>query len=202
MQDRLRPWLALLISALVHAGVACFLLGQANRAARESGSAALPGPVLMLRVLSPAQPARLDRAAQAAEVARADTPVPPTPPAERADLAAAETNDAGGSAPDEREKHYFGAGAMTQQPEVAAGMVAGRLLVVPGITPQTVSLQVWISDEGRVERIALDSPMSDKEEQMLLAAFAGVKFQPGRIGRIAVRGHLAMRVMLDYDLRL
>jgi hypothetical protein len=81
-------------------------------------------------------------------------------------------------------------------------MVAGKLLVVPGITPQTVDLQVWISDEGTVERVTLDSPMSEEEEQLLLAAFASVRFQPGRIGRIAVRGHLAMQVMLDDTLRM
>jgi len=73
---------------------------------------------------------------------------------------------------------------------------------VPGITPQTVALQVWISDEGKVERVAVDSPMNLEEEQLLLAAFASVRFQPGRIGRIAVRGRLAMEIMLDYALRL
>jgi hypothetical protein len=100
------------------------------------------------------------------------------------------------------ERHYFGAEAMTQQPRVAQGMVAGKILVVPGITPQTVQVQVWISDEGAVERVALESPMQEDEERMLLAAFAGVKFHPGRIGRIAVRGHLAMEVMLDYAIRM
>jgi hypothetical protein len=109
---------------------------------------------------------------------------------------------AGGNVAGPVERHYFGAGSMTQQPRVASGLVGGRLLVVPGITPQTVSLQVWISDEGVVERVALDSPLSKEEEQMLRSAFAGVRFQPGRIGRIAVHGHLAMQVMLDYAIRL
>lgn len=65
-----------------------------------------------------------------------------------------------------------------------------------------MALQVWISDDGAVERVALNSPMSEKEEQLLLAAFASVRFQPGRIGRIAVRSHLALEVMLDYAVRL
>lgn len=198
MANRLRPWLALVVSALVHLGLALFLVGQASRPAREGGSAALPGPAMMVRLVSAVRPAAHDSVALAA--AELPAAAPASRPAPAVTLQRAE---AGGSAVAEApERHYFGASAMTQQPEVAEGLVGGKLLVVPGITPQAVDLQVWISDEGAVERIALDSPMSEKEEQMLLAAFASVRFQPGRIGRIAVRGHLAMQIMLDYALRL
>lgn len=188
MGSRLRPSLALLVSALVHAGLALVLLGQASRVTSDGGSAARPGPVLTVRLLGAARPAAAPdgmplASAEPHAVAAATKPMPP-------------------AAQPEPERHYFGADAMTQQPEVAEGLVAGKLLVVPGITAQTVALQVWISDEGAVERVALDSPMSEKEEQLLLAAFASVRFQPGRIGRIAVRGHLAMEVMLDDALRL
>ncbi|SFF74369.1 hypothetical protein SAMN05518865_10476 [Duganella sp. CF458] len=189
MQSRLRPWLALAVSALVHVGLALFLLGQASRVASNGGSAAAPGPAMMVRLVSATRPAALDSAPLAAAAAPAAA-VPPR------------TEVAGGGGAETVEKHYFGASAMTQQPEAAEGLVAGKLLVVPGITPQTVALQVWISDEGTVERVALDSPMSKEEEQMLLAAFASVRFQPGRIGRIAVRGRLAMQIMLDDTLRM
>lgn len=189
MANRLRPWLALLVSALVHLGLGLFLVGQASRAASEGGSAARPGPVMTVRLLGAAQPAAL--------------PSRERPPADASPVTAAAANPApAGEAQQQAERHYFGPDAMTRQPEVAEGMVAGKLLVVPGITPQTVDLQVWISDEGTVERVTLDSPMSEEEEQLLLAAFASVRFQPGRIGRIAVRGHLAMQVMLDDTLRM
>ncbi len=189
MESRLRPWLALVVSALVHVGLALFLVGQASRVASNGGSSAAPAPAMMVRLVSATRPAVLDKAPLAAAVAPAAA-VP-----QRSAVA-------GGAGAETVEKHYFGASAMTQQPEAAEGLVAGKLLVVPGITPQTVALQVWISDEGAVERVALDSPMSEEEEQLLLAAFASVRFQPGRIGRIAVRGHVAMQIMLDDALRM
>lgn len=195
MEARLRPWLALAISALAHVALALFLVGQASRVAGEGGSSASPGPAMMVRLVGAAQPAP-DKARQ--PVAQPPAAVPMLPMQAVQAQAAAGTDGVAGAA----ERHYFGADAMTRQPEVAEGLVAGKLLVVPGITPQSVALQVWISDEGAVERVALDSPMSEKEEQLLLAAFASVRFQPGRIGRIAVRSHLALEVMLDYALRL
>ena len=195
MENRLRPWLALLVSGLVHVGLALVLVGQASRVAREGGSVAQPGPALTVRLI-PAAPVRMRLAATGpsqADAAPAPAPVPRAQP---------QAESGGGAGSASAERHYFGAEAMTAAPEVADGLVAGKLLVVPGITPQTVALQVWISDEGRVERVAVDSPMKLEEEQLLLAAFASVRFQPGRIGRIAVRGRLAMEIMLDYALRL
>ncbi len=189
MANRLRPWLALLVSGLVHAGLALVLLGQASRVTNDGAAAAPPGPVLTVRLLGAARPAGVPDGSQLAAAASSEAVVAPKP----APLPPVQAQP---------EHHYFGAEAMTRQPEVSEGLVAGKLLVVPGITPQTVALQVWISDEGAVERIALDSPMNEKEEQLLLAAFASVRFQPGRIGRIAVRGHLAMEIMLDDTLRM
>jgi len=197
MENRLRPWLALLVSGLVHVGLALVLVGQASRVASEGGSVAQPGPALTVRLL-PAAPVRMRLAASGASKADA-APAPAPAPVPRAQPQAEIGGRAGMAS---AERHYFGAEAMTAQPEVADGLVAGKLLVVPGITPQTVALQVWISDEGKVERVAVDSPMNLEEEQLLLAAFASVRFQPGRIGRIAVRGRLAMEIMLDYALRL
>jgi hypothetical protein len=188
MENRLRPWLALLVSGLVHVGLALVLVGQASRVASEGGSVVQPGPALTVSLL-PAAPVSVRLASTGPSQAEMAQVLPQA--------------EAGGHAGVESaERHYFGAEAMTEQPEVADGLVAGKLLVVPGITPQTVALQVWISDEGKVERVAVDSPMNLEEEQLLLAAFASVRFQPGRIGRIAVRGRLAMEIMLDYALRL
>ncbi len=195
MENRLRPWLALLVSGLVHVGLALVLLGQASRVASEAGSVARAGPALTVSLL-PAAPASVRLPASGPSQA-AGTAAPAA-----VAQALPQTETGGHAGQEAAERHYFGAETMTEQPEVADGLVAGKLLVVPGITPQTVALQVWISDEGKVERVTVDSPMNQEEEQLLLAAFASVRFQPGRIGRIAVRGRLAMEIMLDYALRL
>lgn len=213
---RTHPALALLASVLAHAGIA---LALASNAAQVGGSgaagsagtvlagAAQPQRALIVRFVSPTPSATAARDPATATAGIEPAPAPTT--AAPAGVAAAgggiaaagaETSPLAAGA---REKpHYFGANAMTQEPVVAEGLVGGKLLVVPGIAPQAVAVQVWVSEEGAVERIALDTPMPQADEQLLLAAFAGVKFHPGRIGRIAVRSHLAMEIMLDDAIRL
>ncbi len=198
-----RPWLALLISVLAHAAAALVLAGQANRLASHGGAqqGAAARPPLLVRLLPSGAPPARAVLADSADVPdskpAAAEPQRPAPPATgRMTVADGETKTS------EAERHYFGPEVMTAQPQVAQGMIVGKILVVPGITPQTVHLRVWISDEGAVERVALETPMPEDEERMLLAAFTSVRFHPGRIGRIAVRGHLAMEVMLDYAVRM
>lgn len=206
-----RPWLALLVSVLVHVAAALVLAGQAGRASQHGGAGAgmdavprVPPsppspPSLFVRLLPLGAPPAPSAAPQAAAMPAAVVAEPVSTPAEPP---AAERHASKAAGPGAAERHYFGSEAMTQTPRVATGMVAGKILVVPGITPQTVQLQVWVSEEGTVDRVALQSPMQEEEERMLLAAFGGVKFHPGRIGRIAVRGHVAMEVMLDYAIRM
>lgn len=187
MNDRLRPGLALLISALVHGVVAFVLAGQANRTASISGRAAQPGPALVVSLVGAAR--------SAAKVSA------PATGAAAVKATSVEVAKAGKGEEPPIEHHYFGASEMTQQAVVAEGLVAGNWLIVPGLAPQAVSLQVWISDEGVVERVELESPLSEEEQQLVLAAFAKVRFHPGRIGRIAVHSRLTMKIMVDYTLR-
>jgi hypothetical protein len=184
----MRPSLAMLVSALAHIGAAVVLTSQPSQPAATGAVMAETGPALTVWLIaSPRLAAPL---------------AAPAAPAAAPEVAAMEPMQQAADAANASSPHYFGASAMTQEPVVSQGLIAGRLLVVPGVAPQTVALKVWISDQGAVERVALDSPIHEEDEQKLLAAFADVKFHPGRIGRIAVRSHLAMEIMLDDAVRL
>lgn len=198
MGNRLRPSLALLISALVHVAFALVLFGHASRSGSVGGSEAVPGPALMVSLVSAGRPQHRESAPapdlRAAAPSKRSVPAPP---------AATEVEEgvAGLAAPRPTEHHYFGAGELTEPAVVADGMAGENVLVVPGLKPQAVALEVWISDEGQVDRVELESPMSEADRQLLLAAFAKVRFLPGRIGRIAVHSRLSMRILVDYTLR-
>lgn len=202
MGNRLRPSLALLISALAHAGIALALIGHANRSANVAGSSAQTGPVLTVSLVSAAQPGPRDSIAAPPPVSArlaalpAERSLPATP-----DATASENAKAGVPGERPREHHYFGVGEVTELPVVAEGLTGGNVLVVPGFKPQTVSLDVWISDEGVVDRVELETPMAEADRELLLAAFAKVRFLPGRIGRIAVHSRLSLRILVDYTLR-
>lgn len=216
MGYRFRPWLALLVSAMVHLGIALVLTGQPNRSgggeAGAGAGVAQPGRLVVLTLVGPDRPA----AAEAATVpnpAAAEAPeaLPARSQAALARATRGAAGDAGANSADAgtpgtegskaEERRYFGVGETTRQAVVASGLAADEILVVPGMAPQDVAIQVWISDEGMVDRVELESPLSEKEQQLLLAAFAKVRFHPGRIGRIAVRSRLSMRIVIDYTLR-
>lgn len=202
MRNRLRPSLALLISALVHGGIALVLFGQANRPAGVGGSAVQAGPPLIVSLVSSARPVPR---AQAAAPAKA-------PPEEAVSTAvhdlpdtaeAAEAEENAAAAPDARsaERHYFGAGELSEPAVVADGLAGDNVLVAPGLKPQAVSIEVWVSDEGLVDRAELETALPEAQRELVLAAFAKVRFLPGRIGRIAVHSRISLRILLDYTLR-
>lgn len=197
MDSRLRPSLALLISALVHAGVAFLMIAQANRSTSAVGSATQRENTLTVSL------AGLGHAAS-----RDNPPLPALPSAkdvaqgsERHSPEVAVEHSA--VAPGERaaERHYFAASEVTQQAVVAEGLFGGIWLIVPGLNPQEVTLQVWVRDDGMVERVELESPMEEVDRQLLLDAFAKVRFVPARIGHIAVHSRLSMRVLTDFTIR-
>ncbi|WP_035373137.1 hypothetical protein [Pseudoduganella violaceinigra] len=202
MAHRTRPSLALLVSVLVHAGIALFLVGQAGCTGGAGAGAAQQGRALTVSLLA-STPAAVHGSAPALAVAAAEAAKPAlthsVPVA--AGNPAAEAAAPGTAQATAPEHHYFGASETTQQAEVVEGLLHGRLLIVPGLPPQEVSLQVWISDEGVVERVELDSPLPEEQQQLLLAAFAKVRFNPGRIGRIAVHSRISMKIVVDYAIR-
>lgn len=200
MLNRHRPWLALLISALVHVAVALVLIGPASRTGAVAGSGAQSGPALVVTMVSAvrAAPPASASASAPASAPRADAV---TPAERRAPVVAEEAVAAAASTERASARHYFGASEITEPAVVADGLAGGEWLIVPGFKPQTVDLQVWVSDEGLIDRVELETSLTEAERQLLLAAFAKVRFLPGRIGRIAVHSRLSMRIRVDYTLR-
>lgn len=194
MEDRSRPWLALLISALVHVVVALVLFGQAGQGASRRGSSGEPGRALMVSFVSAALPAAHATEPLLASAGRRE-------PSAEPHSAPAKDAKAGDGNAQHIEHHYFGASEVSRQAVVVEGLVNDVLLVVPGLLPQEVSLQVWISDEGTVDRVELESAMPEDKQQLLLAAFAKVRFLPGRIGHIAVHSRVSMKILVDYAIR-
>lgn len=101
------------------------------------------------------------------------------------------------------EVRYFQLSELTQEPLVAHGLIGDKLLVVPGISPQSATVQVSIDDQGHVVRVTLeDSQLSDEEKRLMIDAFLRVKFHPGKIGRIPVSSQMRMEIMLESEVKL
>jgi hypothetical protein len=185
--------MAVLVSVLVHGCVALVLLGQAGRTADAGSHAAPAGHSLTVRLVAQAA---------AGPVASPDLPPPAASAPAEAGLAKSALPVVDGIQGVMRpEPHYFEADVTTKRPAAFMGLAYGRLLVVPGLSEQEVTLEVWISDEGNIDRVELESSLTPEQQQLLLAEFAKVRFRPARIGRIAVHSRMTMRILVDYTVR-
>lgn len=194
MVPRSRPWQALLISALAHLGVLLFLLSRPGGPAGRAARIVQPGPALVVHLIaaSPAQtPVREEPPAIAA--------LPAPEPAVVAREGKVEALEA--DAPKPAELRYLDGPDLTRRPEVVAGLVSDTLLIVPGLKAQGVALQVWINEEGAIDRVVLDSELSEADQELLLAEFVKVRFSPGRVGRLPVRSHISMHILVDNTIR-
>lgn len=94
--------------------------------------------------------------------------------------------------------HYFRLSELTQKPEVLQDAVADLIIRMPGLEPQPVVLRLLISDEGQVDQVLVeDSFLAPEVETAIREAFAKVRFEPGRIGRIAVRSQMRVEARLE-----
>ena len=199
-----RHLLALLVTVAGHLGLGLAVgSGSYREATRVPGSErAAVGVDRAALVVYLTEP---DRAAMTA-------PSPESPQGGQAEPAAAEARQAPPAQrlqeapPVQAAKpalHHFPLSALTQAPQVASGLVGEALLVVPGIEARKASIQVWINDQGDVDRVAIeDADLSEERKQWVIAAFSAVRFSPGRIGRIPVGSEMRMDILLESELKL
>lgn len=94
--------------------------------------------------------------------------------------------------------HYFRLSELTRKPEVLQDTVADLIIRMPGLEPQPVILRLLISDEGLVDEVLIeDSFLAAEVEREIRKAFVKVRFEPGRIGRIAVRSQMRVEARLE-----
>lgn len=191
MANCFRPSVALLVSVLAHAGVALVLFGHGAGQVDAVGRAAHAGHSLTVQLVAPVSP-----------VAPPDSPaLDASAPAEA--LASERVLPAmeGVQGVMRPEPYYFDASVTTIPPSVVIGLEYGWTLIVPGLREQAVNLEVWIRDDGVVDRVELDSSLTPAQQHLFLAEFAKLEFRPARIGRIAVHSHMSMRILVDYTRR-
>ncbi|HYD62821.1 MAG TPA: hypothetical protein VEC35_20880 [Noviherbaspirillum sp.] len=94
--------------------------------------------------------------------------------------------------------YYFRMSELTEKPALIDDPVANLVVRIPGLPPQPVILRLLISEEGEVDRIVVeDSFLAEGIEREVTDAFAKLRFQPGKIGRIAVRSQLRIEARLE-----
>ena len=189
-----RHLLALLVSAAAHLGL-WFAIGSPTY--REAAPVP-PGERAVLVVLL-AQPDRYAMTASAPALPHGGQAEPVLARPKHRPLAQRPPEQA----PVQPAPRYFPLRSLTQAPRVASGLIGDALLVVPGIEAQGATILVWISDQGEVDRVAIeDADLPEESRQRVIAALSAVRFYPGKIGRIAVSSEMRMDILLESELKL
>lgn len=202
--------IALGVSTVLHAALLGWPAGVGTRSgASEFQTGKVSGGRFEARLVSPAQTALLPREPQevvdAAQVS-SDVPIPTIREGTGKSMGAAdgsllsaptEPNPVRPGFPDVR---YFTKKELSKNPRLvsAVSLVAPRGVSLPA--GAKISLQLWISENGRVDRlVVVQTNVPVIMTESAVAAFKAAQFQPGEIDGETVKSQLAIEVSYELD---
>lgn len=93
------------------------------------------------------------------------------------------------------EPNYFRTSQVTQKPVVLRDVTQDLVLVLPELPEEVAILRLLINDHGSIDKVIVeDSRLPETAERRIVDAFAKLTFQPGKIGRIAVRTQVRIEI--------
>lgn len=187
MENRLTHLPALLLSVAVHSGL-WFAAGAAS-----TGSGAVPGSMASSTITVELKssgtllaPLLVQAEKQLAESKQADLTPDAMATSEAASLLPIITTPT---------PHYFRTSQLSQKPLVLHDASADLIMVLPELPDEVAILRLFINDGGGIDRVVVeDSRLPEAAERRIVDAFSKLTFQPGKIGRIAVRSQLRIEV--------
>ena len=94
---------------------------------------------------------------------------------------------------------YYLPNELTEKPQVIEDIPTDNIRFLPDLGIRTVIAKLLIDENGRVEDILLeDSALSSQAKSFITDSFAGLKFEPGKLGMLPVKSQLNIEVTLDY----
>lgn len=96
------------------------------------------------------------------------------------------------------EPRYFPLNELSDRPQLIQNIPAEKTLAIPDAPTQPVPVKILINELGNVDKVVfLDSSFSEEAKQFINESFATVKFQPGKIGELAVKSQIRVEVTLE-----
>ena len=94
--------------------------------------------------------------------------------------------------------YYHSLKQLTEKPHVVEDAASGMNLILPGVETQNVILRLLINEQGVVDQVEIEhSTLMSNIEAVVTAAFAKLRFTPGKIDGIAVKCQLQIEVSLE-----
>lgn len=181
MAFRLRPAWALLLSAAAHLGLFLALDGAAVTVAAPPGQKPTATMTVELKPADSAPEQTVPAPSPTTSVSQAARPPQPAPAVVNAP-----------------QPHYLEAGEWTDAPALVQDIAADQMLVSPRLTASPLRITLFINEQGRVDKLAIDAPsLPEFETQLVHAAFAEVRFEPARLRGLAVKSSLTIELKLE-----
>lgn len=94
--------------------------------------------------------------------------------------------------------YYHSLKQLTEKPRVVEDAASGMNLILPGVETQNVILRLLINEQGVVDQVEIEhSTLMSNIEAVVTAAFAKLRFTPGKIDGVAVKCQLQIEVSLE-----
>lgn len=94
--------------------------------------------------------------------------------------------------------YYHSLKQLTEKPRVVEDAASGMNLILPGVETQNVILRLLINEQGQVDQVEIEhSTLMSNIEAVVTAAFAKLRFSPGKIDGVAVKCQLQIEVSLE-----
>ena len=94
--------------------------------------------------------------------------------------------------------YYYSLKQLTEKPRVVEDATTNMNLVLPGVETQNVILRLLINEQGAIDQVEIEhSTLMSDIEPIVTAAFAKLRFSPGKIDGVAVKCQLQIEVSLE-----
>lgn len=96
------------------------------------------------------------------------------------------------------EPYYFRTSQLTQKPLISENMPGDMILTLPELNGPVATLRLLISAQGDIDQVIVENTvLPEHAVSRITEVFAKARFQPGKIGRLAVRSQLKIEIRAE-----
>lgn len=94
--------------------------------------------------------------------------------------------------------HYFLISELTEMPVLLQDISLQKVEALPGMPRRPMRVHLLINEQGEIDEVVIEEELlSEQGQRFLRAAFATVRFSPGKVGDVPVKSELSIEVTLE-----
>jgi hypothetical protein len=124
--------------------------------------------------------------------------IAPSPEIERVNGHEENTQRPAVTLPPATEPYYYLPSELTEAPVVVKDISPRKVEFLPDLSRRPRRVHLLINEQGEIDQVIVeDTSLSQEAKQFIEEAFSTVKFNPGKLGNLAVKSELSIEVTLE-----